>query len=95
LIAAGRLQTDNSFALELTALQAKKDRVRARRMAVRWLKRWLEESGSPSVEGAGLVVASLAALGGRDHDHALWTSGTLPEERPGGRERNAYRELRT
>jgi hypothetical protein len=38
---------------------------------VRWLERWLEETEAPSIEGAALVAACLANLGGTGHQSAL------------------------
>ena len=60
-------------ALELTALLASKDRDRSRRMAARWLARWLGEARRPTIEDAAMVAGCLAALGGETHEPALWT----------------------
>jgi hypothetical protein len=57
-------------ALELTALVARSDRARARRMAARWLERWLAEA-KPPIDDAVTVAANLAALGGQLHEVAL------------------------
>jgi hypothetical protein len=58
-------------ALELTALIALSDRPRSRRVAARWLQRWLDESASPSIDEVAMVVGCLAALGGPRHDDSL------------------------
>jgi hypothetical protein len=58
-------------ALEFTALTAVRDRPRSLPLAVRWLRRWLDESSSPTLEDAAFVVACLSALGGQKHGHAL------------------------
>jgi hypothetical protein len=58
-------------ALELTALYAKKDRPRFRRVAARWLQRWLEETPAPTLQDAALVVGALGALGSPRHAEAM------------------------
>jgi hypothetical protein len=58
-------------AIEFTALPAVRDRERSRPLAVRWLRRWLDETGSPPLEDVALIVACLTALGGQRHGHAL------------------------
>ena len=68
---AGRLDLDE--ALELTALVALRDRPRSRRLAVRWLERWLEEQRAPLIDEVVLLAGSLAALGGPLHAEALET----------------------
>ena len=65
----GRL--DLADALELTALTALKDRPRSRRLAARWLERWLGETQAPTIEDAAMVAGSLAALGGAAHEVAV------------------------
>ena len=65
----GRL--DLADALELTALTALKDRSRSRRLAARWLERWLAETPAPTIEDAVMVAGLLAALGGSQHDAAF------------------------
>ncbi len=60
-------------ALELTALVASKDRGRSRRMAARWLARWLGEAASPTIDDAAMVAGCLVALGGDAREPALWT----------------------
>jgi hypothetical protein len=65
----GRL--DLADALELTALVAMKNPPRSRRMAARWLERWLAETAAPTIDDAAMVAGCLAALGGERHDHAL------------------------
>ena len=66
---AGRLDLEE--ALELTALVALRDRPRSRRLAARWLQRWLEEQQAPLIDEVVLVAGSLAALGGPLHAEAL------------------------
>lgn len=61
---------DLSEALELTALVASKDRPRSRRMAARWLQRYLETQ-AVAIEDAAHAAGALAALGGPMHDDAL------------------------
>jgi len=58
-------------ALAFTALVALRDRPRARRMAVRWLERWLDESPESDIEQAAVVTGLLAALGGNRHHWAV------------------------
>jgi hypothetical protein len=58
-------------ALELTALVAVKNRPRSRRMAARWLERWLGESYAPAIDEAAMVAGCLVTLGGPRHDQAL------------------------
>ncbi len=65
----GRL--DLGDALELTALTALKQRPRSRRLAGRWLERWLAETSTPTIDDALMVAGLLAALGGEHHDRAL------------------------
>ena len=65
----GRL--DLADALELTVLTALKDRPRSRRLAARWLERWLSEAPAPTIEDAVMVAGSLAALGGASHELAI------------------------
>ena len=63
-------------ALELTALTALRgrdrphDRVRARRLSVRWLRRWLERCDG-TIDEAAMVAGCLVALGGPGHESAL------------------------
>ena len=59
--------------LELTALIAFKQPQRHARVAARWLQRWLERNDQATLDDAALVVACLAALGGRNHQSALST----------------------
>ena len=60
-------------ALELAALVARKDRHRSRRMAARWLERWLTETPGPTIDDAVMVASCLAALGGSSHENAVWS----------------------
>jgi hypothetical protein len=50
---------------------ALRDRPRSRRLAARWLQRWLEERPAPLIDEAAMVAGSLAALGGPLHAEAL------------------------
>jgi hypothetical protein len=63
---------DLADALELTALVALKNRMRSRRMAARWLERWMTET-APAIDEAVMVAGCLAALGGLEHTGALDT----------------------
>ena len=65
----GRL--DLADALELTALTALKDRPRSRRLAARWLERWLAETPAPTIDDPLTVAGLLGALGGQHHDTAV------------------------
>ncbi len=60
-------------ALELVALVARKGPSRSRRMAARWLERWLTETETPTIDDAVMVAGCLAALGGGAHENALWS----------------------
>ena len=68
---------DLSEALELTALIALRDRERSRRVAARWLQRWLEETKTPTIEDAAMVAGCLSGLGGIRHTEALATLRAL------------------
>jgi hypothetical protein len=57
--------------LELTALVAKRDPKRHRRLAARWLWRYLGESESITIDDAAVAVGLLLALGGPRHDEAF------------------------
>jgi hypothetical protein len=52
---------------------ALRDRPRSRRLAARWLQRWLEERPAPLIDEVVMVAGSLDALGGPLHAHALET----------------------
>jgi hypothetical protein len=58
-------------ALELTALIAVKQPQRGRRVAVRWLRRYIEDRPQESIDNVALVAALLQALGSEGHDVAL------------------------
>jgi hypothetical protein len=58
-------------ALDLTALVALRDRPRSRRMAARWLQRWLDETRGVTIDDASMVAGCLGALGGPRHEPAL------------------------
>jgi hypothetical protein len=57
-------------ALELTLRIARKEPRRHPRVAARWLRRYLEEHPATTIEEAGVVAASLSALGSPVHDEA-------------------------
>ncbi len=65
-------------ALELTALVALDDRTRGRRLAARWLERWLGETPAPMIDEAVVVAGCLAALGSELHDAALAALRAVP-----------------
>ena len=73
--------------VELTALIAHKDVGRARRVAARWLFKYLEAKVDATIDDAQLAAACLAALGGRQHIEALTTLRAMAEEASGGRAR--------
>ena len=57
---------------ELASLIAKRDpRVRGRRASARWLRRWLEETPTPTIDDAVMVSGLLGALAGNQHDPGL------------------------
>ena len=58
-------------ALDFTALVALRNRERSRRMAARWLQRWLDETAGVTIDEAMMVAGCLAALGGSRHEPAL------------------------
>ena len=58
-------------ALDFTALVALRNRERSRRMAARWLQRWLDETAGVTIDDASFVVGCLAALGGPSHAAAI------------------------
>ena len=58
-------------ALELTALIALKDPRRHGRAGARWIRRYLDENKSASLDDVVFVVGCLSALGGREHGVAL------------------------
>ena len=66
--------------LELTALIAVKDPRRYRRVAARWVFRYLQENASASLEDVQAVTVGLSALGGVRHDEALLSLRGIAEE---------------
>ena len=70
-------------ALSFMALVALRDRPRARRMAIRWLQRWLEETEDANLEQAAVVTDLLAALGGHGHHWALRALRDMSERATG------------
>jgi hypothetical protein len=54
-------------ALDFTALVALRDRERSRRMAARWLQRYLDETPGVTIDEAVMVAGCLAVLGGNGH----------------------------
>jgi hypothetical protein len=72
--------------LELTALIAKRDPRRHKRVAARWVFRYLQEDAAVTLDDLQGVVACLGALGGPRHDEALLALRGMAEEvsgRPG------------
>jgi hypothetical protein len=57
-------------ALDFTALVALRNRERSRRMAARWLQRWLDDTPGATIDDAVMVADCLAALGGTAHEAA-------------------------
>lgn len=68
-------------ALDLTALVALRDQERVHRYAVRWLQRWLDETGTRTIDDATMIAACLGALGGHGHSARRWRFGTWPKGR--------------
>src|SRR5262249_57569314 len=73
---AGRLDLDE--ALELTALVALRDPPRSRRLAARWLQRWLEGRPAPLIDEVVMGAGALAALGAPPHAEAGAAARRLP-----------------
>jgi hypothetical protein len=59
------------MSLELTALIALHEPKRGARAAARWLKLWLEETDTATIDTALIVAGYLSALGGQQHEWAL------------------------
>jgi len=74
-------------ALAFTALVALRDRPRARRMTVRWLRRWLDENTEADIEQVAIVTDLLAGLGGHQHHWALRCLKDMSGERTSARPR--------
>jgi hypothetical protein len=53
-----------SDALDFRALVALRNRDRSRRIAARWLRRWLDEMAGVTIDEGVMVAGCLAALGG-------------------------------
>jgi hypothetical protein len=66
--------------LELTALIAKRDPRRHKRVAARWVFRYLQEDVAVTLDDLQGVVGCLAALGGPRHDEALLALLAMAEE---------------
>ena len=66
-------------ALDFTALVALRNRDRSRRMAARWLQRWLDETAGVTIDDAVMVAGCLAALGGPTHKQALTALRAMAE----------------
>jgi hypothetical protein len=79
-------------ALELTALTALHDRERGGRLALRWLRRWLDESQPRAVDEAAMVAALVASLGGDGHQEALLALRAMSESATGASPRRAVRD---
>jgi hypothetical protein len=65
----GRVSLDE--ALQLTALIALKQPERGRRVAARWIERYLAEHASVTIDDLVLLASLLQALGGPRHREAL------------------------
>jgi hypothetical protein len=63
----GHTSTVFKRAIEFVILVALRDRVRSRRMCVRWLERYVGEAPGVEIETVAGVAGVLAALGGPDH----------------------------
>jgi hypothetical protein len=66
--------------LELTALIAKKDPRRYRRVAARWMFRYLQESDMASLDDVQAATAGLSALGGSRHEEVLLALRAMAEQ---------------
>ena len=66
--------------LELTALIAAKDPRRYRRVAARWMFRYLQEADAATLDDLQAVTVGLSALGGPRHDEALLALRGMAEE---------------
>ena len=66
-------------ALELTVLIAGEDPRRHPRVAAKWLRRYLEEQDSATIDEAVMVAACLAALTGNCHEAAARTLRAITE----------------
>ena len=66
-------------ALELTALVAKKDPRRSRRIAARWLEQWLSEAETPTIDDVVMVAAASPRLAEQATRTAVVATGS-----PGG-----------
>ena len=65
--------------LELTALIALRDPRRYRRVAARYVFRYLQEAAAASLDDVQAVAVGLSALGGPRHDEALLALRGLAE----------------
>jgi hypothetical protein len=66
--------------LDLTALIALRDPRRYRRVAARWVFRYLQEADAATLDDVQAVAVGLSALGGPRHDEALLALRGLGEE---------------
>ena len=66
-------------ALELTMLIARKDPPRYPRVAARWLRRFLEEHPTITIEEAALAASCLAALPGAGYGEAVQVLKAMAE----------------
>jgi hypothetical protein len=66
--------------LELTALIAVKDAQRYKRVAARWVIRYLQEKETATLEDVQAVALGLSALGRPRHDEALLALRGMAEE---------------
>jgi hypothetical protein len=66
--------------LDLTALIALRDPRRYRRVAARWVFRYLQEADRATLDDVQAVAVGLSALGGPRHDEALLALRGLGEQ---------------
>ena len=78
-------------ALELTILIARKEP--RRRVAARWLRRYLEEHSETTIDEAALAASCLAALRGYGQDYAAQALRAMAERGLGGGLVKAWHEV--
>jgi hypothetical protein len=67
-------------ALRLILLYAAYEPAKVERAAVRWFRRWLDESESVTMLTAQIAPAALARIGHSDHDQAAATLSAMARE---------------